>query len=95
MQEQTKTQPVDRIRIGRITAAIWRQTTEDGKQFYNFTLQRTYKDNDGNYQSSPNFALSDALIVAKVADRADTKIRRLLSVDAQAAQADELESEEV
>ena len=95
MQEQTKTQPVDRIRIGRIAAAIWKQTTEDGNQFYNFTIQRTYKDSEGNYQSSPSFALSDALVVAKVADRADTRIRRRLSADAQAALADELESEEV
>ena len=72
--------PVARIRRGRIQAAIWKQTSETGS-FYNFTLERRYKDKDGNYQSASSFSLQDALLVAKVANLADSKIRSLLDQD--------------
>lgn len=80
MTNDSNNAPIATIRTGRISAAIWQQTTENGRTFFNFTLQRTYKDSDGEYQSSTSFALSDALLVAKVCDRADTKIRNLLAV---------------
>ena len=90
----TSNAPIDRIRLGRISAAIWKQTADDGRSFYNFSLERTYKDNDGNFQSSSSFALSDALVVAKVANQADTRIRRLLDVDYASTRANESLDEE-
>lgn len=73
--------PIDRIRVGRITAAIWKNETDDGKHFYSFTVSRTYKDASGNYQSTDSFGLSDALVLAKVANLADSRIRKLLDAD--------------
>ena len=76
--------PVERIRKGRIQAAIWKRTV-DQNTFYSFTLERSYKDSDGNYQSTSSFSLQDALLVSKVADLADTKIRQLQDADYSAA----------
>ena len=81
------TPPVDHVRLGRISAAIWRQTNDKGT-FYNFTLERSYKDDAGNYHSTSSFSLQDALLVAKVADLADGRIRKQLDADYVAANAE-------
>lgn len=91
----SKPQPVDRIRVGRITAAIWRNTAEDGKHHYSFTLDRSYQDSGSNWNSTNSFGLSDALVVAKVANLADTRIRKLYDADRQSEQNDTTYDEDV
>ncbi|TWT35223.1 hypothetical protein KOR34_01110 [Posidoniimonas corsicana] len=87
--QNPKNAPVDRIRLGRISAAIWKQTAGDGKTFYNFTIERSYKDDTGNYQSAASFSLGDALVVAKLANLVDTRIRRLLDAEYAATRSEE------
>ena len=89
----TANAPVDRIRRGRIQAAIWKQTTEKGS-FYSFTLDRSYKDTDGNYQSTASFSVQDALLVSKVANLADTRIRQLLDRDYEQSRSTELDEDD-
>ena len=79
-----KQKPIDHVRIFPVTAAIWKNTTDDGQNFYSFTLERSYKKDDGNYDSTSSFNSSDALLVAKVADIVDTRIRKLRDADRQA-----------
>ena len=86
--------PIARIRRGRLSAAIWQQTTEKGN-FYSFTLERSYKNDAGEYQSSSSFALSDALLLAKISNLADTKIRQLLDADYAASQSADTDEEEL
>ena len=88
------TPPVDHVRLGRISAAIWKQTSDD-RSFYNFTLERSYKDDQGNYQSASSFSLQDALVVAKIASLADSRIRKLLDNDYAASQSAEHLHEDV
>lgn len=90
-----KPQPVDRIRVGRITAAIWKNTTEDGKHHYSFTLDRSYQDSASNWKSTNSFGLGDALVVAKVANLADTRIRKLYDADRQSEHTDTAYDEDV
>ena len=66
--------------MGRISAAIWKYSNDVGKNFYKFTVDASCRDDAGNYQSSSSDSLTDALLVAKVADLADTRIRELLAV---------------
>ncbi len=87
--------PIDRVRIGRITAAIWKNASGEGKPFYSFTLQRSYEDQNGKWQSTDSFGLSDALVLAKVANLADTRIRKLLEADRAEANADDNLDEDV
>ena len=89
MTDHTNNKPIERIRMGRLSAAIWRQISDEGNQFYNFTVQRSYKNDQGDYQSTESFGLSDALVLAKLADRADTKIRQLLDMDYAASRSED------
>jgi len=76
-QQEPKTtsrnQPVHRIRIFRVEAAIWQQKSENGT-WYNVTLSRSYKDANDEWKSSDSFSGDDLLLVAKVADQAHTWI---------------------
>ena len=82
--EKAKQKPVDRVRLGRIAAAIWRNDTKDGT-FFNVTVERSYRDGD-NIKSSDSFGRDDLLLLAKVVDMAHTRIYEL--------QAEERESHE-
>ena len=76
-----KTKPVDRVSLYPVSAAIWKNVTDEGKTFYSFTLERSYKKADGNYDSTGSFGLSEALLVAKIANIVDTRIRELIEAD--------------
>jgi hypothetical protein len=73
---QSKSQPVDEIRIGAIKAAIWRNDGEQGPRF-NVTFQRIYRTNEGEWRSTDSFGRDDLLILGKVADAAHTRVLQL------------------
>lgn len=92
MTNETKPQPVERITTHYpVTAAIWKNVRkDDGKVFYSFTIDRRYKKNDSDeYESTNSFGVSHALLVAKVANMADSLIRKRYEEDRQAAKLDE------
>jgi hypothetical protein len=60
--------PVHEVRLGRIKAAVWENTTETGVR-HNVTISRLYK--DGNqWKDSSSFGRDDLPLVIKVADQA-------------------------
>lgn len=73
---QSKSQPVEEIRIGAIKAAIWRNDGEQGPRF-NVTFQRIYRTNEGEWRSTDSFGRDDLLILGKVADAAHTRVLQL------------------
>ena len=68
--------PVDRIRIGRIEAAIWENPSENGPS-YSVTIKRRYCDKDNNWQATPSMGRDDLLLLAKVADLAHSRVLEL------------------
>ena len=72
---QTK-QPIDKIRLGRITATIWENEGKNGA-FYNAVPLRTYRDDDGNYQDTNNLSGTDLLVAAVALVQAFTRIEEL------------------
>lgn len=64
--------PVHEVRLGRIKAAIWENSTENGTR-HNVTVSRLYKDGDV-WKDSTSFGRDDLPLVAKVADLAHTWI---------------------
>ena len=64
------TRPVHEVRLGKIKAAIWANTTENGIR-HNVTIARLYKDGD-DWKDSTSFGREDLPLVAKVADMAHT-----------------------
>ena len=71
-EAETKTPPVDKVRVGLVTASIWKNQTEKGV-FYNVTFERRYKDGDA-WKSSHSYNADDLLALAKAADLAHSKI---------------------
>ena len=62
-----KTQPVHKIRIRHVTGAIWQNERPDGTHYYNFTLSRSYRDEQNNWHSSTSFGVQDGFFLAEVA----------------------------
>jgi hypothetical protein len=80
--------PVAKVQLYPVTGSIWKNQTSKGA-FYSVTFERSYKDDNGKYQTSSNFNASDLLLVSKVSDLCDSKVRELRAADRQPEQADE------
>lgn len=65
---KAKVKPVREFRIGRIRAAVWGNSTDNGIR-HNATFSRLYKSDGGEWQDSTSFGRDDLLLLAKVADR--------------------------
>ena len=77
MATHTPNQPVAEVRLGRITATIWRnRTADDDGVFYSTQLTRLYR-RDEKWERAHAFGRDDLLTVAKVADLANTRIHDL------------------
>ena len=64
-------QPAYKFKIGLITATIW-----DNDGFYSVDLSRSYKNNEGQWQSTTSYGHADLLNIAKSAERAENWIAR-------------------
>ena len=69
----TRNQPVHRIRMSRVEAAIWQNQSDNGA-WHNVTLSRSYKDANDEWKSADSFSADDLLLVAKVANDAHSWI---------------------
>ena len=78
METKTNNEPIDRVRIGRIEAAIWKNKGDNGS-FHSVTLSRTYKDKDGDLQSADSFSGIDLLVASEALRLAFTRCRELAS----------------
>ncbi|MCF6443694.1 hypothetical protein [Nereida sp. MMG025] len=61
--------PAHKVRLGLITATIW-----DNDGFYTVDLARSYKDAQGQWQSTSSFGYADLLNLSKCAQRAENWI---------------------
>ncbi len=64
--------PVHEVRMGRIKAAIWANSTSAGTR-HSVTIVRLYKEGD-SWKTSTSFGRDDLPLVAKVSDQAHTWI---------------------
>jgi hypothetical protein len=64
--EETKKSPVRKIRAGSVTASIW-ENVKDGKTRTSVTVQRSYKNGDGQWKNSDSYGGAELLELAKVA----------------------------
>jgi hypothetical protein len=66
---QEKKKPFHSIPLGNISAAIWDNTTKDGRLWFNVTVERSYMDGNKREYTS-RFRRDDLPIVAKALDMA-------------------------
>ncbi len=76
----TDTKPADEIRIGRVKATIWMNTTEDGEPRYSVVFSRLYREG-AQWKTTHSFGRNDLLLLAKVADIAHTRVSALRQDD--------------
>lgn len=76
--------PAKTFRFGRIQAAVWANTSDDGqKTYYNVTFSRSFQDENEKWHDSDSFGLMDLLLVSKLADMAHTWISEQLAGESQ------------
>ena len=77
-EKKNNNEPVDRVRIGRIEAAIWKNRGENGA-WHSVTLSRSYKDSTGEFQSTDSLSGTDLLLAAEAMRLAYHRCRELNS----------------
>jgi hypothetical protein len=80
--------PAAKISLFPVSAAIWANRTQKGV-FFSVSFERSWKDDAGKYQTSSTFNASDLLLLSKLADLCDTKIRELRDAERQSEQPEE------
>ena len=78
--------PHEEVRIGTVKAAIW-QNEVAGKTRYSVTFSRIYRDAEGQWEDGAELGRNDLLVLAKVADRAHSRIFELQRTEDESEQA--------
>ncbi|MEM6504052.1 MAG: hypothetical protein AAF711_01150 [Planctomycetota bacterium] len=73
--------PIQNLRDGPITAAIWRNEREEGLPYYAVTLSRSYRDEDGQWREARSFIGLDVLAAGKLLENAYERIRHFRDQD--------------
>jgi hypothetical protein len=63
---EAKQKPIHEIRLGRVRAAVWKNTGETGT-WSSVTFSKLYKGKDGKWQDTGSFGREDLLPLAEVA----------------------------
>jgi len=53
------TKPVKKFSVGTIQVAVWDNASKDGQQFYNISMERSYKDKKDEWQKTNTLRASD------------------------------------
>lgn len=62
--------PIYKYQLGYLECAVWAKQASDGKPYFQFSLQKTYKTKDGKYQHTTFFNKGDLPLVATLCQRA-------------------------
>ena len=68
-EPKQKQKPVHEVRLGRVRAAIWENTTDKGT-WCKVTFSRLFKDRSNKWQDSDSYGKEDLLLLAEVARQA-------------------------
>ena len=69
-------QPIEELRIGRLKAAVWTNESED-RTYHTVSFSRLYRNEEGEWRSTGSFRRGDLLLLAKLADRAHSRLFEL------------------
>ncbi len=75
--------PAHKIRIGNLTAVIWRNPSEKGA-WYSVQPKRSYKADDDQWRDTDALGYDDLLTMAKLLDQAHTWIANQIAADRKA-----------
>lgn len=72
--------PAHKIRIGNVSAIIWRNPHEKGA-WYSLQISRSYKNGDDEWRNTDALGFDDILTAAKLLDQAHTWIAQQMESD--------------
>ena len=72
-----KKQPEETFRIGRLSATIWLNESQNGREYPSVDIVRNYTDKNGNWKTTSSFTHDELLSVAMLATRAEQFIAGL------------------
>jgi hypothetical protein len=67
MSDNSTTKPVYKLRYGNVSAAVWLRNTAAAGYFYDTTIARTFRREDGTWGDSTSFEDRDLPNLAKAA----------------------------
>lgn len=62
--------PIKKYQLGAIECAVWPNQAADGKPYFQFSFQKSYKTKDGKYQHTSFFSKSDLATITMLCQRA-------------------------
>lgn len=68
-KNEEKVMPIARLRCGAVSVSIWENKgKKDGKEYNikSVTMQRSYKDEKGEWKNSESFSGSDILVLSRL-----------------------------
>ena len=80
MADDQKKTPAQTLRESNLNANIWENARENGVN-YNTTFNRSYQDQDGNWQKPNSFGEQDLLKLSNLASRSHDAVRELRERD--------------
>lgn len=86
-------QPADKITLGTVQVAIWKNTNPNGYPYYSVSHENRYRDGNGDWQTSSSYSRDDSLILAEALRLAYHRMHELQKVDRNLTRAHELAEE--
>jgi hypothetical protein len=77
MSTDAKNTPAEKVQVGNVQIAIWRNTGSKGEFFTASAPIIRYKDDQGDFQDGTSYGALDLLALAEAAREAAAKIREL------------------
>jgi len=71
--EKSKPMPIVKVRAGKISISVWANTQESGEVFKSCTIQKSFKDKEGNWKQTNFYNKSDLLEIAFACQEAYSK----------------------
>jgi len=65
-----KNKPEKKFRAGAVTATIWKNQTEDNKEYNTVSFERCYKDKNGEWKNTNSLRVNDLPKAAMVLSKA-------------------------
>lgn len=76
------------MKIGNVEVAAWEKTAEDGKVFYSYSFQKSYKTKDGKWANTAFFSVTDLPALSLLAATISQKNARIVDMKAKAEEAE-------
>lgn len=73
--------PVDRVTLGSVQLAIWKNTSQQGNTYYSVTPQTGYRETNGEWQPSNSYNRDDLLVLSQASEMAFRRIHELQAAD--------------